>query len=163
MTPKLRMILLLLSMALLCSVLQAQSKCNVPADECERQIRSMLAGKKYLGFQVVSGANSRGVFVKSVAAESPAEKAGLRPGDRIIMLAGEDLTNAKLSELKKFRERWLSNDKNPDDEKVVMTINRIGTYKRLTVHVQKMTKEQIDKVVASHLRSAHGMIVAGSN
>ncbi|MEO8218431.1 MAG: PDZ domain-containing protein [Acidobacteriota bacterium] len=163
MTPKPRNILLLVAMALLCSVLQAQTKCNVPADECARQIRSMLAGKKYLGFQVVSGANSTGIFVKSVAAESPAEKAGLRAGDRIMMLAGKDLTNAKLSELRKLRERWLASDRNPDDEKVVMTINRIGTYKRLTLHVQKLSKEQIDKVVAAHLRSAHGMVVAGSN
>lgn len=127
-------------------------RCTVKPVECERQIRLMLTGKKYLPFQVKSAANGVGIVVKAVTPESSAERAGLQPGDRIVALGSKDLSRAKVSELKKILATEITE---PNVEKVVLTISRVGTFKRLTVRVERMSKEQVDKVISAHLQSAH--------
>lgn len=134
------------------SVWAGSARCSVSPVECQRQIRIMLTGRKYLPFQVKSGTKGVGIIVKAVTPDSSAERAGLQPGDRVVALGNKDLSRVKVSELKKILAVEITE---PDVEKVVITISRVGTFKRLTVRVERMSKEQVDKVISAHLKSAH--------
>ena len=123
-------------------------KCTASAGECEKQIRAMLTGRTYIGFKL---AESRwGIVIKSVVPESPAALAGLRVGDRIFALNGEDASKADVAEFKQM----LANAKSSNG-RITFGIVRAGTVLRITTRIEQMTKEQIDKVVAAHLRDAH--------
>src|SRR5688500_2368745 len=67
-------------------------KCNVAVRECDQQIRNMLSGKRYHGAQVEE--RKPGLVVKSVDEKSPASRAGLQVGDRLIAVNGKSLTQA---------------------------------------------------------------------
>lgn len=135
----------------------SKSRCENEATECERQIRSLLS-KKYgpLGFVVTSGPNGNGIVIKSIYPSSPAERAGLRAGDRIISMGRHDLSKASLAQLRKVRELLMAeSEREPEAQKVVIIVNRVGTFKRVTLRMEKISTEQIDKIVATHLREVH--------
>lgn len=135
----------------------AKAKCGNEPKECERQIRTLLS-QKYgpLGFVVTNGPNGSGIVIKSINPASPAERAGLRAGDRIISMGRHDLSKASLAQLRKVRELLMAeSEKEPEAQKVVIIVNRVGTFRRTTLRMEKISTEQIDKIVATHLREVH--------
>lgn len=160
--PTLAAFVLLLAAALPLSG-GAKGKCNNEPVECERQIRTLLSGKNGpLGFVVTAGPNNTGIVIKAVNPDTPAERAGLQAGDRLISMGRYDLSKASLAELRKVREKLMAeSEEEPGARKVVITVNRVGTFKRLTLRMERISKQQIDKIVATHLREIHEM--EGSN
>lgn len=122
-------------------------KCNASARECEQQIRGMLAGKTYLGVKL--GESRWGVVVTSVVPESPAALAGLLAGDRIYSVNGVDSSKADVAEFK----RMLARAKNTG--RISFGVVRAGTVLRVNTRLERMSREQVDKVVVTHFRSAH--------
>jgi len=129
------------------AVWAGENECKAKPDECEKQIRAFLAEKKYLG--VTLRMTRWGVVVTSVAPDSPAQRGGLREGDRLIGIGGFDCTNADMTEIKK---RLLPPGKDVD---LVLTVNRLGDLLRLRVKLVMMPKDQIDKIVQAHLDRSH--------
>jgi predicted metalloprotease with PDZ domain len=127
-------------------------KCNVSVRECDQQIRNMLGGKRYHGAQVEE--KKPGLVVKSVDEKSPAWRAGLRTGDRLIAVNGKSLTQATKREFKQMvadaRETG----------RLGLIVWRSGGYRKVEVRLEPYTKEQMDKVISGHLAThAH----AGAN
>lgn len=121
-------------------------RCPAQAKVCEQQIRALLAGKPYFGARF---SESRwGIVVKSVVRDSPAGRAGFVAGDRIFAVNGQDATKADIAEFKRMLTNARSN-------KVTLAIVRANRVARITVRLEQMTKEQVDKVVEKHLRAAH--------
>lgn len=121
-------------------------RCAAQAKTCEQQIRSLLAGKPYFGAKF---SESRwGIVVRSVVRDSPAGRAGFVSGDRIFAVNGQDATKADIAEFKRMLTTARSN-------KVTLAIVRSNRVARITVRLEQMTKEQVDKVVENHLRAAH--------
>lgn len=149
----------LMLLAALPSAFGGTRKCSSSPVECERQIRSMLDGKPGpLGFVVRTAAGGRGLVVHSVAADSPAARAGLGPGDRLMTFDTHDVSKATLSDLSRVREKVMAErTAEPGTGKIVLTINRVGSFKRLSLRLDVMSQEQIDRVVAAHLKDAHGI------
>lgn len=129
-------------------------KCNVAARECDQQIRRMLSGKRYSGAQVEER-KPVGLVIKSVAEKSPAWKAGLRVGDRLIAVNGKSVTQATARDFKQI----LADAR--ETGKVDMIIWRSGAYSRVAMRLEPYTKEQMDKIIAGHL-AAH-TTTAGSH
>src|SRR5262245_51666492 len=107
---------------------QTKKTCNAPAAECERAIRSMAAGRRYLG-AVVEELNP-GVRITAIASESPAQRGGLGEGDRIMIMNGHELTRSNIREFKRIvseaRENgWLS-----------ILVQRGGILKRVEVRLE---------------------------
>lgn len=149
--------LMLLLISLPLSGGSSKSKCGNEATECERQIRKLLS-RKYgpLGFVVTSGPNGSGIIIKSVTPASPAERAGLKAGDRIISMGRHDLAKATLAQLRKVRELLMAeSEREPEARKVVIIVNRVGTFRRVTLRMERISSEQIDKIVDAHLREVH--------
>src|SRR5947207_15541036 len=75
--------------------------CNAPAAECERAIRSMASGRRYLGVLVEELPNG-GVRITSMATDSPAQRGGLGEGDRLMVANGHQLVHGDVKEFKRI-------------------------------------------------------------
>jgi S1-C subfamily serine protease len=121
-------------------------KCNESPKECEKKIRQILSSKRFLG---VTFDSSKGLFVKSVIPDSPAERAGIQPGDVIMIMNGQDCSRA---DVKKFKEMLHSVK---EGSRVTMIVRRDGTFKTLTPQLAAMTEKQIESAIEAHLKEAH--------
>ena len=131
---------------------QETKKCTVPPQECERQNRAMLTGKRYLGVQIEEA--SPGLIVKAVAPDSPAEHADLREGDRLIAVNGHYTTTATIRDFKKIMESangilWL-------------IVQRHGMYKKIDARLEPYSDAQIQKIIAQHLAQSHTATAASA-
>ena len=134
--------------------LRAQEpKCHVPANECERSIRQMLSGRRYLGLDLVE--IKPGLVVKAVRADSPASRADFQEGDRIVAVNGKSMQNGSgkqfkevLAEARQTGRLWI-------------IVLRRGAYKKIEARLEPYPQEYIDKVVSGHLAQAHGVATAG--
>jgi predicted metalloprotease with PDZ domain len=124
-------------------------KCSASARECEQQIRSMLSGRRYLGALI--GDEGGALVVKSVKPESPAERGGLAPGDRLMSVNGQSTAQADNVAFKKI----LSDAKQTGRLRLIVA--RRGILKPVDVLMQTYSKEQVDRIVAQHLTTGHAV------
>ncbi|HXI14025.1 MAG TPA: PDZ domain-containing protein [Thermoanaerobaculia bacterium] len=122
-------------------------RCSADAKACERAIREMLVGQKYLGVELIN--SPQGVTVKSVMPDSPAQSARLRAGDIVLVLEGHDLSSLQVREIKKYIEEAKKRGK------VMMITRRNGTLTRTDIRFAVMQKKHIDKIVAAHMKESH--------
>lgn len=122
-------------------------KCKAPAHECEAQLRSILADKMYLGVTLVPG--RWGTVIMEVDKESPADRAGLDSGDRIIGINGHDCRGKSPSQVK----RYLNPRDNGRDLSIVVV--RLGELLRLHARLAPLPPERIEQIVANHLAEQH--------
>lgn len=136
-----------MSALLLAATAQAEErqakKCNSSAMECERAIRSMASGRRYLG-ALVEEINP-GLRVASIIPESPAQRGGLGEGDRLMVINGRSLVRGDIKEFK----RILSEAK--ENGRLSIIVARSGILKKVDVWLAPYTKAQIDKMVAQHM------------
>jgi predicted metalloprotease with PDZ domain len=130
---------------------QPTKKCNQSARECEQEIRQMLAGKLYLGVEVEE--RNMALIVKTVAPESPAWRADLEVGDRLIAVGGHVTQQATIKEFKAIINQLLKEP--PRSGRIAITVQRNGILKRLDPRPEPYSRVQIDKIVAQHLLEAH--------
>ena len=122
-------------------------KCNVAARECDQQIRTMLSGRRYHGATVEE--RKPGLVVKGVTEKSPAWKAGLRVGDRLIAVNGKSVTQASARDFKQLVATAR------DTGRLGIIIWRGGSYSKVELRLEPYTKEQMDKIIAGHLATSH--------
>ena len=137
----------------LCSSFAVQAeegkKCSSTAQECEREIRRMLSGHRYLGLQVVELAHG-GIVVKTVNDDSPALRAQFEKGDRIIAVNGRDM---RLATVKEFKQ--LLADASGTGGGLFVIVQRRGNYRKLDARLAPYAKKQVDKIIAQHLLQYH--------
>ena len=126
-----------------------EPKCHVPANECERSIRQMLSGRRYLGLDIVE--IKPGLVIKAVHPESPAARADFQEGDRLIAVNGKSMEKASaklfketLAEARQTGRLWI-------------IVLRRGAYKKIEARLEPYPQEYIDKVVSGHLAQAHAV------
>jgi len=95
-----------------------------------------------------------GLFVKSVVEEGPADRANLRPGDRLMAVNGKETRNANIQDFKQI----LTDAK--DTGRLYIIVQREGSLKKIELRMEPYTKAQIDKIVAQHLSEAHAIAAA---
>ena len=141
------------AIALSAVVLSAQEpKCKVPAKECERQIRQMLSGRRYLGADLLD--ENPGLVVKTVHPDSPAASADLKEGDHIVAVNGRSMLQANL---KQYKET-LADARQTG--RLWIIIQRRGAYKKIEARLGPYPEEYIDKVISAHLAQAHAVTAA---
>lgn len=128
-------------------------KCTASAEECKRQIRQMLSGRLYLGVQLEE--TGPGLVVKTVVADSPAEHADIRPGDRLVAVNNHRAAEATIKDFKAILDEVGKTHRH-----LFMLVQRRGAFKRIDVMMEPYSKAQIERIVAQHLAEAHSMTSA---
>jgi predicted metalloprotease with PDZ domain len=126
---------------------QEKPKCSVPATECERQIRQMLSGRRYLGLEIVD--LKPGIVVKTVHAESPAFHADFKEGDRVIAVNGKSMEQATARQFKEALADARSTGR------LWIIVQRRGAYKKIEARLEPYPEEYIEKVISAHIAQAH--------
>lgn len=127
----------------------ASKKCEASARYCEQQIREMLSGKRHLGARVEE--SRWGIVITHIYPDSSAERAGLQVGDRIYALNGKEASKGGTAGFKAL----LNEAASKEGGRVYFTVIRVGRILRIQARMSVLSKEQIDKVVAAHLKEAH--------
>ena len=123
--------------------------CTASARECEQAIRQLSSGRRYLGAEIEP--RNHGIAIKTVKDFSPAARAGLIPGDRLISVNRHDTREASVKDFKQI----LYDAKTTGVLWVI--VQRDGILKMLDVRLAPYSKEQIDKMVAQHLAQSHAI------
>ena len=122
-------------------------RCPASAEECEHKIREAMTGKKYLG--LIFYDTERGILVKAVVAESPAEEAGLKPGDLIVRVNGQNCADGNVKLFKKLVEKAQKKGV------VQIRVKRGGSYLDIESRLTQITEKQIRRVIDAHIKAAH--------
>ena len=74
--------------------------CTAPASECEKAIRQLSSGRRYLGAEIKE--LEPGIIIKAVIDDGPAARADLRPGDRLMSVNGRSTREADIKDFKQI-------------------------------------------------------------
>ena len=107
----------------------------------------MLSGRRYLGVTVEQ--REEGLVVKMVHPHSPAARAGMGNGDRLVAINGKPLANATAREFKQI----IADAR--ETGRLFIIIARRGAHRKLEARLEPYSKEQIAKIVAAHLSQSH--------
>lgn len=128
----------------------AEPLCRNPAQECEREIRQMLAGRRYYGMQV--GDLKPGLVVEAVVENGPAARAGLKKGDQIVGINGKSFAD---STPRKFKEAITK----VTSGRLFLIVIRRGSYKKIEMRLEPYPRDQVNQIIAQHLAQAHTVTV----
>ena len=123
--------------------------CTAPASECEKAIRQLSSGRRYLGAEITE--LEPGIIIKTVLDDGPAARADLRSGDRLMAINGRSTREASIKDFKQI----LYSAK--ETGVLWIIVLRGGILKKIDVRLEPYTKAQIDKMVAQHLLRSHGI------
>jgi predicted metalloprotease with PDZ domain len=123
--------------------------CGATARECEQAIRQLSSGRRYLGASIQE--LNPGIRVKAVNEDGPAERADLRPGDRLMSINGHGTRTASIKDFKQI----LYDAK--ETGVLWIIVQRDGILKKIYVRLETYTKAQIDRMVAQHLAQFHAI------
>jgi predicted metalloprotease with PDZ domain len=126
--------------------------CSSSARECERAIRQLSSGRRYLGAEITE--LNPGIFIKTVIDDGPAARADLRPGDRLISVNGRNMAEAGIKDFKQILYSAKATGV------LWIIVQRQGVLKKVDVRLAPYTNAQIDKMVAQHLAQAHSIATA---
>lgn len=133
---------------------QEPKKCTSSAAECERQIREMLTGRAWLGVELEE--LNPGLVIKTVAPDSPAERADLHPGDRLMAVNGHSTKHGTIKDFKTI----IGDSREPRQLHII--VQRRGILKLIDVRTEPLSKATIDRIVAQHLAQYHAIAAAPS-
>jgi len=125
--------------------------CTASARECEQAIRQLSSGRRYLGAEITQLAP--GLIIKTILNDGPAAHSDLEVGDRLMAVNGHSTREASTKDFKQIlfdaRETGV----------LWIIVLRHGILKKVEARLEPYTKAQIDKMVAQHLATAHGVPV----
>ena len=122
-------------------------KCTGAARECEQKIRQLVSGRRYFGATVLD--KNPGLVVSNVKPDSPASRAGLKPGDVLVSLNGKSLLQATGREFKQYIADARTTGR------IWLLYKRHGVVTRVETRLEPYSKEQVAKMVAAHLSQTH--------
>lgn len=133
---------------------EPQKKCTSSARECEQQIREMLTGRAWLGVELEE--LNPGLVIKTVAPDSPAERAEFHVGDRLMAMNGRVMKDGTIKDFKAL----MGDSREPRRLRVL--VQRHGILKMIEVRTEALSKAMIDRIVAQHLAQYHAIAATAS-
>jgi predicted metalloprotease with PDZ domain len=127
---------------------EEQQRCTGNPHACARQIREFLVGKTYFGAKLED--SKSGPVVDSIVPMSPADHAGMKRLDRVLIVNGQDCTKGGVRRFKQLID-------GARDGRIIITVMRAGRLVQLQTKMTPLTSEQVDKIVARHLKTAHNL------
>lgn len=122
--------------------------CDTPADDCIALMAEKIGKKGWVG--IVMDTRTEPVRIEKVIAGSPGEKAGLRPGDRLLELDGVAYTEANRVALEKAYRAMLPGNT------IVYTVERAGARHKISIVLGRVPEEIRAQWVGEHVLKHHG-------
>jgi S1-C subfamily serine protease len=125
---------------------ESGTKCNVPIQECLNHMSAVLKSSGWVGIEFEPGTGpDGGYYVQKVVPGSPAEKAGLQPGDVLTALNGVRLAKDNEAALQKARQQW------KPGQSVTYTVKRQGEDRDITLTLAPMPADVMAKWIGEHM------------
>ena len=126
---------------------ETPKKCTMPIQECIDRMSSSLKTTGWVGIEFDDSTVSNGGYrIEKVIPGSPAEKAGLQPGDVLYALYGVRLAKENSAALAKARREW------KPGQSVTYTIKREGVDREITLTLAPMPSDVMARWIGEHLK-----------
>lgn len=122
-------------------------KCPMPLQECIERMSSSLKTSGWVGIEYDDALADGGYRIVTVVPASPAEKAGLRPGDFLYALNGVPFAKDNRAELAKARKEW------KPGQSVTYTIKREGVDREIQLTLAPMPADVMARWIGEHMAS----------
>jgi len=122
-------------------------KCNMPLQVCVDRMSSSLKRTGWVGIEFDNSIVLNGGYrVVKVVPGSPAEKAGLQPGDVLYALNGVRIADENSAALAKARKEW------KPGQSVTYTIKREGVDREITLTLAPMPADVMARWIGEHMK-----------
>jgi C-terminal processing protease CtpA/Prc len=122
-------------------------RCNTPLQECIDRMSSSLKRTGWVGIEYDNVPEPTGGYkVLKVVPGSPAEKAGLQPGDLLHALNGVRFAEENYPALAKARKEWRPG------QSVSYTIKREGIDREITLTLAPMPADVMARWIGEHMK-----------
>jgi serine protease Do len=108
----------------------------------------------WIGVELDDHPKSGLMEVTKVVPGSPAEAAGIRPGDVFVAADGTDISMSKPDALQKAKTEW------KPGTKVVLTIRRDGVDRDVAVEMAPMPADMLARYIGEHMLEHAAMAAA---
>ena len=120
-------------------------KCNYPTQECLDHMAAKMKGSGWVGVELDFDEATGIPTVTKVVPGSPAEAAGIEPGDVFVALNGVKIVKDNDEALKKARKEW------KPGQSVSYTISRNGLDKKVDVTLAPMPADVMAAWIGQHM------------
>jgi S1-C subfamily serine protease len=122
-------------------------KCTMPLKECVARMSASLKTTGWVGIEFDNSIVSNGGYkVMKVIPGSPAEKAGLQPGDILYALNGVRIAEENSAALAKARKEW------KPGQSVTYTIKREGVDREISLTLAPMPADVMARWIGEHMK-----------
>ena len=126
---------------------ESARKCSMPLQECLDRMSSSLKRTGWVGIEFDNSKVWNGGYkVMKVVPGSPAEKAGLQPGDVLYALNGVRIADENSAALAKARKEW------KPGQSVTYTIKREGVDREITLTLAPMPADVMARWIGEHMK-----------
>jgi len=126
-------------------------KCSMPLQECLDRMSANLKTTGWVGIEFDNSTVSKGGYeIFKVIKGSPAEKAGLQPGDIMMALNGVRFAQDDRAALDKARKKWTPG------QSVTYTIKREGVDREITLTLAPMPADVMARWIGEHMKEHEG-------
>ncbi len=122
--------------------------CTASADECLKKMVQAMKSSGWLGISTEKADDGQ-VRISRVDADSPAFKAGFKPGDALVAINGVTISDENKAELKKVKKAMA-----PGSE-VRYTVIRQGAKLELSAMLVEMPKTVLAQRIGEHMLTEH--------
>jgi C-terminal processing protease CtpA/Prc len=131
-------------------------KCTASTQECLNYMANKMRNSGWVGVELDSSAEGA-LVVNKVIEGSPAEKAGIKPGDILFAVNGLEYNDANMQKLGEMKAA-----SKPGDD-VVWTVKRNGSSKELTITLARMPADLLARYIGQHMLEHAAVEVAENN
>jgi len=122
-------------------------KCPMPAQECLARMSEILKTTGWVGIEYDDAIVADGGYkIYTVIDGSPAQKAGLQPGDILYALNGVRLAKENKAALAKARQGW------KPGQSVTYTIKREGVDREISLTLAPMPADMMARWIGNHMK-----------
>jgi C-terminal processing protease CtpA/Prc len=125
----------------------ASHKCTMPVQDCLDRMSADLKTTGWVGIEFDNSVLSQGGYkISKVIEGSPAQKAGLQPGDILYALNGVRLAKESNAALAKARKEW------QPGQSVTYTIKREGVDHEIQLTLAPMPADVMARWIGEHMK-----------
>ena len=131
-------------------------KCSYATQDCLNYMATKMKTSGWIGVELEVDENQGVYRVERVVPDSPAEGAGIQPGDLLYALEGIRLNQANNEKLTKVRKDW------KPGQTVNYTIRRDGVDIKVTLTLAPMPADVVARQIGQHMLLHAGTEVAST-